>query len=245
MGASEAQSAAARPLKRICAREDGPERGAAARGSKGVRRSGRSGRRSSPRRSGRLDGRARAGHGPRGGGDAGPGRGAPRIAEARAPRWSGRRPRRWRQASERDPRGGDRRGAYRLGALGARRRRSGRRAGGQARQADHGDCRRAVLRPLPDRAAALGPAAAARRWPAPRWSARDEANLRAIESVGRRDAVALRAPDSLRLEGLDGVGREVARRTLARLGRQPGKRARSGGGGAGRAGHLARRSTPS
>ncbi len=51
---------------------------------------------------------------------------------------------------------------------------------------------------------------------------RDEANLRAIETVAGVTLVASEQRDSLRLEGLDGVGREVARRTLARLQRQPG-----------------------
>jgi ribonucrease Y len=50
----------------------------------------------------------------------------------------------------------------------------------------------------------------------------DEANLRAIESVAGVTLVVSEHRDSLRLEGLDGVGREVARRTLARLQRQPG-----------------------
>jgi ribonucrease Y len=51
---------------------------------------------------------------------------------------------------------------------------------------------------------------------------RDEANLRAIETVAGVTLVVSEHRDSLRLEGLDGVGREVARRTLARLQRQPG-----------------------
>jgi ribonucrease Y len=51
---------------------------------------------------------------------------------------------------------------------------------------------------------------------------RDEANLRAIESVAGVTLVVSEHRDTLRLEGLDGVGREVARRTLARLQRQPG-----------------------
>ncbi|HEY4395336.1 MAG TPA: HDIG domain-containing protein [Polyangia bacterium] len=51
---------------------------------------------------------------------------------------------------------------------------------------------------------------------------REETNLRAIESVAGVTLVVSEHRDSLRLEGLDGVGREVARRTLARLQRQPG-----------------------
>ncbi len=51
---------------------------------------------------------------------------------------------------------------------------------------------------------------------------RDEANLRAIESVAGVTLALSEHRDSIRLEGLDGVGREVARRVLARLQRQPG-----------------------
>jgi ribonuclease Y len=51
---------------------------------------------------------------------------------------------------------------------------------------------------------------------------REEVNLRAIEGVAGVTLVVSEHRDSLRLEGLDGVGREVARRTLARLQRQPG-----------------------
>ena len=51
---------------------------------------------------------------------------------------------------------------------------------------------------------------------------REEANLRAIEAVAGVTLVLSEARDALRLEGLDGVGREVARRSLARLQRQPG-----------------------
>src|SRR5579871_68992 len=51
---------------------------------------------------------------------------------------------------------------------------------------------------------------------------RDEANLRAIEGVAGVTLVVSEHRDTLRLEGLDGVGREVARRALARLQRQPG-----------------------
>ncbi len=51
---------------------------------------------------------------------------------------------------------------------------------------------------------------------------RDEANLRAIESVAGVTLALSEQQDAVRLEGLDGVGREVARRTLARLQRQPG-----------------------
>jgi len=51
---------------------------------------------------------------------------------------------------------------------------------------------------------------------------REDANLRAIEAVAGVTLVVSEHRDSLRLEGLDGVGREVARRTLARLQRHPG-----------------------
>ncbi len=51
---------------------------------------------------------------------------------------------------------------------------------------------------------------------------RDEANLRAIESVAGVTLALSEQHDTVRLEGLDGVGREVARRVLARLQRQPG-----------------------
>ena len=51
---------------------------------------------------------------------------------------------------------------------------------------------------------------------------RDEANLRAIESVAGVTLALSEQRDTVRLEGLDGVGREVARRVLARLQRQPG-----------------------
>ncbi|MEA2698877.1 MAG: ribonucrease [Myxococcales bacterium] len=50
---------------------------------------------------------------------------------------------------------------------------------------------------------------------------RDEANLRAIESVAGVKLSLLETRDAIRLEGLDGVGREVARRCLARLARAP------------------------
>jgi ribonuclease Y len=51
---------------------------------------------------------------------------------------------------------------------------------------------------------------------------REEANLRAIEGVAGVTLLLSEHHDSVRLEGLDGVGREVARRSLARLQRQPG-----------------------
>jgi ribonucrease Y len=51
---------------------------------------------------------------------------------------------------------------------------------------------------------------------------RDGANLRAIESVAGVTLALSEQHDTIRLEGLDGVGREVARRVLARLQRQPG-----------------------
>jgi ribonucrease Y len=51
---------------------------------------------------------------------------------------------------------------------------------------------------------------------------RDEANLRAIESVAGVTLALSEHRDTIRLEGLDGVGREVARRALSRLQRQPG-----------------------
>ena len=50
---------------------------------------------------------------------------------------------------------------------------------------------------------------------------KDEANLRAIESAANIKLVATDAKDALRLEGLDGVAREVARRTITWLGRHP------------------------
>ena len=50
---------------------------------------------------------------------------------------------------------------------------------------------------------------------------REEANLRAIEAVAGVKLSLLESRDAVRLEGLDGVGREVARRCLARLGRAP------------------------
>jgi ribonuclease Y len=51
---------------------------------------------------------------------------------------------------------------------------------------------------------------------------RDEANLRAIEAVAGVTLSLADQRDAVRLEGLDGVGREVARRAIARLLRQPG-----------------------
>ncbi|HXJ21236.1 MAG TPA: HDIG domain-containing protein [Polyangia bacterium] len=59
-----------------------------------------------------------------------------------------------------------------------------------------------------------GPAAAA-------ITGADDTNLRAIESVAGVSLVMNEHRDAVRLEGLDGVGREVARRALARLQRQP------------------------
>jgi ribonuclease Y len=49
----------------------------------------------------------------------------------------------------------------------------------------------------------------------------DGANLRAIGEVAGVSLALTERRDAVRLEGLDGVGREVARRTLARLGREP------------------------
>ncbi|HEY8926018.1 MAG TPA: HDIG domain-containing metalloprotein, partial [Polyangia bacterium] len=49
----------------------------------------------------------------------------------------------------------------------------------------------------------------------------DDANLRAIESAANIKLVTTDAKDALRLEGLDGVAREVARRTITWLGRHP------------------------
>ena len=49
----------------------------------------------------------------------------------------------------------------------------------------------------------------------------DDANLRAIEAVAHVTLAINEHRDAVRLEGLDGVGREVARRVLARLQRQP------------------------
>jgi ribonuclease Y len=50
----------------------------------------------------------------------------------------------------------------------------------------------------------------------------DQANLRAIEAVAGVTLALADQRDSVRLEGLDGVGREVARRAIAKLLRQPG-----------------------
>jgi ribonuclease Y len=49
----------------------------------------------------------------------------------------------------------------------------------------------------------------------------DERNLRAIEAVAGIKLALAEGRDALRVEGLDGVGRELARRTLARLQRDP------------------------
>jgi ribonuclease Y len=49
----------------------------------------------------------------------------------------------------------------------------------------------------------------------------DDANLRAIESVAGVTLAINEHRDAIRLEGLDGVGREVARRVIARIQRQP------------------------
>ncbi|HSS40072.1 MAG TPA: HDIG domain-containing protein [Polyangia bacterium] len=49
----------------------------------------------------------------------------------------------------------------------------------------------------------------------------EDANLRAIESAAGVTLAINEPRDAIRLEGLDGVGREVARRVLARLQRQP------------------------
>ncbi len=51
---------------------------------------------------------------------------------------------------------------------------------------------------------------------------RDQENLRAIEAVAGVTLSLADQHDTVRLEGLDGVGREVARRVIARLLRQPG-----------------------
>jgi len=50
---------------------------------------------------------------------------------------------------------------------------------------------------------------------------RDEANLRAIEGVAGVKLSLSDARDAVRLEGLDGVGREIARRCMTWLGRNP------------------------
>ncbi len=50
---------------------------------------------------------------------------------------------------------------------------------------------------------------------------RDEANLRAIEGVAGVKLSLSDARDAVRLEGLDGVGREIARRCMAWLARNP------------------------
>ncbi|MES1208258.1 MAG: HDIG domain-containing metalloprotein [Pseudomonadota bacterium] len=49
----------------------------------------------------------------------------------------------------------------------------------------------------------------------------NDANLRAIESAAGVTLVMNESRDAIRLEGLDGVGREIARRVLTRLQRQP------------------------
>jgi ribonucrease Y len=48
---------------------------------------------------------------------------------------------------------------------------------------------------------------------------KDESNLRAIETVANIKLLLTDGQDALRLEGLDGVGREVARRTVTWMGR--------------------------
>jgi ribonuclease Y len=50
---------------------------------------------------------------------------------------------------------------------------------------------------------------------------RDEANLRAIEGVAGVKLSLSEGRDAVRLEGLDGVGREIARRCVSWLGRNP------------------------
>ncbi len=52
-----------------------------------------------------------------------------------------------------------------------------------------------------------------------RLSGPDESNLRAIESVAKVNLAATEGRDAIRMEGLDGVGREVVRRTISWLGR--------------------------
>jgi ribonuclease Y len=49
----------------------------------------------------------------------------------------------------------------------------------------------------------------------------DDANLRAIEAAANVRLSLSEGRDGIRLEGLDGVGREIARRTLAWIGRSP------------------------
>src|SRR6185436_777552 len=48
-----------------------------------------------------------------------------------------------------------------------------------------------------------------------------EANLQAIGSVANVTLALVDTKDAIRLEGLDGVGREIARRCLAKLARNP------------------------
>jgi ribonuclease Y len=57
--------------------------------------------------------------------------------------------------------------------------------------------------------------------PAEALIGKDEANLHAIAAVAGVTLTLAETRDSIRLEGLDGVGREVARRCVARLLRQP------------------------
>ncbi|MBC8133950.1 MAG: DUF3552 domain-containing protein, partial [Deltaproteobacteria bacterium] len=49
----------------------------------------------------------------------------------------------------------------------------------------------------------------------------EEANLRAIEAIANVKLTPTEGRDAIRLEGLDGVGREVVRRTLTWVGRNP------------------------
>jgi ribonucrease Y len=53
----------------------------------------------------------------------------------------------------------------------------------------------------------------------PQLSGPDGANLRAIESIANVKLTATEAGDGIRMEGLDGVGREVVRRTLTSIAR--------------------------
>lgn len=55
----------------------------------------------------------------------------------------------------------------------------------------------------------------------PQVSGPDEANLRAIEAIANVKLMPAEAGDGLRMEGLDGVGREVVRRTFTWMGRNP------------------------
>ena len=98
----------------------------------------------------------------------------------------------------------------------------------------------AVLGPLPDRAAALEPAAAAGLGRRRAHRARRGQPARHREVAGVKLSLSERR-DAIRLEGLDGVGREVAARAARLADAQPGARRATAAG----ARRRARRSPPS